>query len=172
VVYNYRTKLWGRDDRAVEATLEYISSQSVTYDDVGSYFSTYDSFPDRGYDRIFLSSGQPVPAIINSSHQVQSLTGIPQTCTLTTGDFGDDTQFTLLERIEPRFITAPNSGSLTNYYRNVLGLNASTDSGAVMNADYRFDVLREAKWHRLNMAFVGRMEMAQFNLIGELGGLE
>lgn len=172
VVYNYKTQMWGRDDRTIEAVIDYISTTNITYDDVGTYYATYDSFPDRGYDTLFLSSSQPVPAIINSSHIIQSLTGVPTSCTLTSGDVGDPSQFTLLKRVEPVFITAPMSGSMVNYYRNVMGVAMTTDSGATMDSNYRFDVLREAKWHRVNMEFMGRMEMATFNFIGEVSGFE
>jgi len=172
VVYNYRTGLWGRDDRTIEAVIDFITVTGVTYDDLGTLYATYNDFPAVTYDSLLAQSSQPVPAIFNTSHVIQALAGASAAPTFTTGDYGDDTQFSLLNRVEPRFITAPTSGSLTNYYRNTLGGTLTADAGAVMDANYRFDVLREAKWHRLSFNFTGDLELAQFNLIGEVSGSE
>ena len=172
VVYNYRTGFWGRDDRTIEAVIDFVSLSGTTYDDLGSLYSTYDDLPGSTYDVFVAQASQPVPAIFNTSHAIQSLTGVSATSSLTTGDYGDDTQFTLLNRVEPRFITAPANGSMTNSYRNALGDALTTDSLVLMDANKRFDVLRDAKWHRLQMSFSGDVEFAQINLHGEVSGSE
>ena len=156
VVYNYRSNRWGRDDRSVEAVVEYISA-GTTYDDLGTLYSTYADLPGVSYDSGIWAGGYPIPAYFDTSHVLQTLTGASSTSQLTTGDIGEDTQQILISRVKPRFITAPTSATMTNYYRYNLGDALTTDTTVNMSSS-RFDVLREARWHRFNIAFVGDHE--------------
>lgn len=170
VVYNYRTKKWGRDDRQIEIAVEYISA-GVTYDDLGSLYSTYNDLPMLSYDSPFWSSGFPTPAIINTSHTVQTLNGASVGSSLTSGDMGNETDFTLLSRVRPRFLTAPTSATLTNFYRNNLGDSLTTDQTVNLSSG-RFDFLRSARWHRVRMEFSGDVEIPGFVPYASLEGVE
>jgi len=157
VVYNERTGKWGRDDRTVEAVVEYISA-GVTYDDLGTLYSTYADLPNVSYDGSFWTSGFPTPAVFNTSHYLQTLNGTPGSSSITTGDIGDDDVETLVRRVKPRYLTAPSTASMVNYYRQNLGDSLTTDA-TTSQASSRFDVLREARWHRFRFDFTGSMEM-------------
>jgi hypothetical protein len=74
-------------------------------------------------------------------------------------------------RVRPRFTTKPSSGSLTNYYRHDLGDSLTVDSGASLNGS-KFDIDREAKWHRFVMTFSGRMETQGVNIDADSSGDE
>lgn len=165
VVYNDRTGRWGRDDRTVEAVIEYLST-GITYDDLGTYYATYNDLPDVSYDASFWTSGFPVPAIFNTSHVIQTLTGTPGASSITTGDVGDDNIESLIRRVKLRFLTAPSSASMVNYYRQNLGDSLTTDATTTMGSS-RFDVLREARWHRFRFDFTGSMEtnLADYDLV-------
>jgi hypothetical protein len=154
VVYNYKTGQWGRDDRSVEAVVEYISA-GLTYDDLGTYYATYDSLPAVSYDSSFWTSGYPSPAIFNTSHVVQTLDGAVGSSSMTTGDYGSDEMSMLLSRVQPRFLTRPSSATMTNYYRDSLGGSLTTDQTVSMDSKGRFDVLRSAQWHRALFNFTG-----------------
>jgi hypothetical protein len=78
---------------------------------------------------------------------------------LTTGDYGNETTFSLLRRVKPQFITAPTSATMTNYYRNSLGEDLTLGTVTNMDSRYRFDLLRSARWHRINMIFNGNVEL-------------
>jgi hypothetical protein len=158
VVYNYKTGMWGRDDRTVEMVVEYVSS-GLTYDALGTSYSTYDDLPSQPYDFAFWSAAFPTPAIFNSSHVIQTLTGASTTSSMTTGDIGDDLTVNLLSRIQPMFLTRPSSATMTNYYRDNLGTSLTTDQTVTMDSRGRFDVLRSAQWHRALFEFTGDVEL-------------
>jgi len=170
VVYNYRSNKWGRDDRSVEAVLEYISA-GTTYDDLGTLYSTYADLPSVSYDSGIWSGGYPIPAYFDTSHVLQTLTGASTTSQITTGDIGDDSTQMLISRVKPRFQTAPTSATMTNYYRYNLGDSLTTDTTVNMSSS-RFDVLREARWHRFNLAFSGPVELTGLVFDAQASGSE
>jgi hypothetical protein len=171
VVYNYRTGMWGRDDRTVEMVVEYVSS-GISYDDLGSSYSTYADFPTTPYDFAFWTAGFPTPAIVNSSHVVQTLTGNSTTSSMTTGDFGSDQIVSLFSRAQPMFLTKPSSATMTNYYRSNLGDSLTTDSTATMDSKGRFDITRADNWHRALFEFTGPVELPGLNLELQEEGFE
>jgi len=171
VVYNYRTDKWGRDDRSVEAATDFINA-ATTYDSLGGLYATYADFPNLPYDAAFAGTSQTYPAIFNTSHVLQTLTGIAGNTSLTTGDYGDDQQFTTLLRIRPRFLTKPTTATMTNFYKNNEGDSLTSDAFSTLSSNNTFDVTRDARWHRLQMNFVGDWEMAGFSPEWEKSGLE
>jgi hypothetical protein len=174
VVYNYKTNKWGRDDRTIEAVIEYISA-GVSYDDLGSLYSTYADLPVLSYDNSFWSSGYPTPAIFNSSHRVQTLDGATTTSSMTTGDFGSDEYLTLFSRAQPLFLTKPTSATMTNYYRESLGDSLSSDTPATMDSKGRFDVVnggRSSNWHRYEFSYTGDVEISALRAEAQEDGLE
>jgi hypothetical protein len=158
VVFNYKTGQWGRDDRSVEAVVEFISA-GITYDDLGTSYTTYADLPAVSYDSSFWTSGYPTPAIFNTSHVVQTLDGNATSSSMTTGDYGSDEVSSLLSRVQGRFLTKPSSATMTNYYRDSLGGTLTTDQTVAMDSRGRFDVLRDAMWHRATMNFTGPVVM-------------
>jgi hypothetical protein len=171
VVYNYRTDRWGVDvERGIEATCDYVSA-AVTYDGLGALYATYADFPVLGYDTAFLGSTTSRPAIFDTTHEVKTLTGPAGASSFTTGDYGDDSQFNTLTRIRPRFLTAPTTARLTNYYKNDMGDSITADTTTDLSSG-KFDVLRDARWHRMQMEFTGDWEMSGFSPEWERSGLE
>ncbi len=162
IVYNYKTDRWGRDDRTIEAAVEYVQA-GYTYDDYGTLFSTYDTNVELSYNSAFWTASTPILAIFNSSHVLQTLTGASGTCSITLGDVGDETQYSLVRRVQPRFLTKPTSAVLTNYYRTELGDTLTTDTTTTL-ANGRFDVLREARWHRIKVETTGTAEMSDIRI--------
>ena len=171
VVYNYRTDKWGVDDRQIEATVEYVAP-ALTYDGLGGRYATYGDFPNVAYDAAFLGSTAVQPGVFNMSHMLKTLTGPASSTSLTTGDYGDDERFNTLTRIRPRFLTAPTTARLTNYYRDNTGAALQTDATTDLSSAGGFDVIRDARWHRLQMNFTGDWEMAGFHPDWEKSGSE
>lgn len=170
VVYNYRTDRWGVDDRTVEAAVDYVAP-ALTYDGLGARYSTYDDLPAAGYDSAFVGATVVQPAVFNTSHLVKTLTGPAGSTSFTTGDLGDAQQVTTATRIVPIFLTAPTTATLTNSYRMRTGDNLTTDTTTDLSSG-KFDVLRDARWHRLQMNFTGDWEMAGFSPEWERSGSE
>lgn len=159
LVYNYRTGKWGKDTRTIDFACEYLPT-GITYDSLGTYYSTYTDLPVSPYDSAFVSGATFSPAIISSAHKVQTITGAASSGYLQTGDYGDDMGEYLLSRVKPKWVTKPTSATMTNYYRQSLGDTLITDNTVSM-AYSRFDVLREARWHRVKIATVGDFELNQ-----------
>lgn len=162
VVYHYLTGKWGRDDREVEATVQWIAP-GITYAELGTVYPTYDDFPTATYNLAFLGLGQQVPALFNTSHDLYTVTGASTSSTLTTQDIGDDTQQSLVRRVAPRFLTKPTSATLNVYAREQLGDSLSSVETVTMASD-RFDFTRSSPWHRYKFNFTGPVELAQFGV--------
>lgn len=152
VVYNYRTNQWGKQALSIDVPLVYFSGQ-VTYDGLGTLYTTYDALPDIAYDSPFWLQSQSLPAVFQSS-VLYTLTGTPGAWSLTTGDFGDMTQWSFMDRISPRWRSTPTTATLTNFYRETLGDTRTTDATISMSRK-RFDMRRSARWHSATMTGSG-----------------
>ena len=170
VVYNYWTGKWGRDDRQIEATVDYIAP-GITYDNLGNSYPTYDSFPNAPYDLAFLSISSSVPAFFDTSHTLKTLTGPSATSSVTTGDYGDPQEFSTVTRVIPKYLSAPNSATLTNFYKNNLSDSLTQDVTTTMSSG-RFDFMRSARWHRGRFDQTGDHEIAGFTTVAVKDGLE
>lgn len=161
VVFNYITGKWGRENRTVESCTEFLTGQ-VTYDTLGTYFSTYADIPELAYDSPFFNESSPVPTVFDSTHTAYTLTGVSSTSSIVTGDMGDDYQFTTLQGCRLRCATSPSSATMTNYYKNVEGDSLTTGSTVTMS-DGKFDTLQSARWHRLKFDMTGDVEVLSTN---------
>lgn len=170
VVFNWRTKRWGRDDRSIEACGQYVTG-GTTYADVGTNYTTYDSLPNAPYGLAFLSASTENPAVVNTSHAVQTLTGTPGITSYRLGDIGSNIDFTLIKRIQPRFVVEPTTGSLTGYYKYAAG-QSYVEFDAVSMTNSRFDYLRSARWHSAKMEFNGPVDIIDLDITAEIAGTE
>jgi hypothetical protein len=154
VVYHYRTGMWGRDDRTIEAVVEYLAG-GITYDTWDTLYPTYNAIPaSLSYDSPFLTSGNFTPGVFDTTHDLKSLDGISGNSSFTTGDMGDDITYFLLARVKPKWLVKPTSATMTNYYKESEGDDLEADVTTTMSLS-RFDVLRSARWHRLQFNMVG-----------------
>lgn len=170
VVYNYRTQRWGRDDRSIEATGFHVSA-GITYGDLGNYYSTYADLPNTVYGLAFQSAATESPVVINTSHVAQSLTGIAGTSSFRLGDIGSDTQYATVTRAQPRFLRAPTTAALMNYYKDASG-DAYVEDFTTDMSDARFDFLRSARWHSGTFTFTGDVELADIEFSAVFSGSE
>lgn len=161
VVYNTRTKEWGRDDNSVDAVLEF-ATPGGAYSGLGAIYTLYSGFSVAStYGQISPVASQINHAIFKTDKIPYTMTGIAGNSSFTTGDIGDESEFGFLSRVRPQFLKAPTSATMTNYYRNNMGETLTTGQ-TVSYSNGKFDVLRSARWHRLNFAFVGDVELANF----------
>lgn len=161
IVYNYKTDKWGRSDATIEAAADYVDV-GITYDTLGTYYSTYSDFPTTGtYDNTFPVLDQNTIAVFNSSHYMATFTGSPTVSSITTHHIGDMTSFSTLTKVRPRFITTPSSASMEYFYSNT---NADTfTQGTTVNmANNVFDMIWSARWHKLKFTFNGTMKILGF----------
>lgn len=150
---------WGVPyEAAIEATVEFLSN-SITYDNLGTSLGspTYDALPAIPYDSPFWTQGEISPAIVNSSHVPQTLSGIAGTWFYRMGFLGDDEQFTYIRSIKPRFEkNLTTSQSQTNYYQDIADFRESPTQGDTVSLyDGRFDMHQSARWHQMKHTYVG-----------------
>lgn len=162
VVYNYLTGVWGRDDRTIEAVLEYLAT-GITYDELGASYSTYDALTALSYDTAFFTTSAPLPGIFDTSHLLKTLSGPAVSSSITTGDYGDDQVFTTLKRVRPRFINAPALAEFTNFYKNNLSDDRTIDTLRMFSSG-RFDLMRSARWHSGRFDMTGDYEIQGFSV--------
>jgi hypothetical protein len=156
LTFNFRSRRWGRDDHTVEYAFEYLAT-GVTYDDLGSLYSTYDDLPSASYDEAFQGAKTTQPAVFDTTHGLNTLTGTPGTATLTPAHFGSDQVVSRVTRINPRWITRPDTASLDNYYWMDSGDTPTLDTTVQMSAA-SFDFIRSARWHKFDFAWTGSWE--------------
>jgi hypothetical protein len=87
------------------------------------------------------------------------MTGSSTTASLTTGDYGVENQYSLLSRATLRYLRAPTTATITNYYQEVHGNTWTTDQ-TVTESSGRFDLFRSAPWHRAKFDFTGSVEVS------------
>lgn len=170
VVYHYRMDKWGVDDRQIEAAVEFVGP-GLTYDGLGSSYTTYDSLPNSAYDLAFYASSPIQPAIFDTNHFVSTLTGMAGNTSITTGDFGDDSQVSTVVRVRPRFLTKPTSATWTPGYRMNPGDTLTTDTAVTLTSG-TFDFTRDARWHRGVMTCSGDWELSDLSIEGVDTGRE
>lgn len=168
IVYNHKSNKWGLAHRSIESAVEYITG-GYTWDTLP--ITTWDSWPAVSYDSPFWTAASETPAYIGTDHKVYSLTGTSATSSLTTFDAGDDQMFSLLSRVRFRYLDAPTSATLTNYYQDEHG-GAWTTDATTTESSGRFDMLRSARWHKAKADFVGDVEIAGVDAVLQPDGEE
>jgi len=157
VVYNYLTGKWGRDDRTIEAVMDYLST-GMTYAQLGTYYTTYADLPASPYDTAFTVQGVAVPAVFDTTHLINTLSGTNSSSYITPGTGGDGVNFFTLSRVIPWFLNAPTTATFTHYYRNVLS-DSYTTGQTVSISSGRFDLLQSARWHSGRLDMTGDYEI-------------
>ena len=161
IALDTRSGQWGRADRNVEALVDYVSA-SITYDSAGVLASvTYDTLAiSQSFDSPYWLARSELPAVIDDSHTLLSLSGVPGDSSLTTGDLGDDDTHTLMRRVRLRYADRPDTAQVTAYHKSdgdlIEGETVTEDSG-------KFDVLQSDLWHRLRFDFTGSVEVSGMN---------
>src|SRR3546814_20634004 len=74
LIYNYRTDRWGKQARTITAALQYSSGQ-ISYDDLGTLYSTYDDLPGIAYDSTLWLSDSQTPAVFGGADLFPLKTG-------------------------------------------------------------------------------------------------
>ena len=138
-------------------------SGGITYANVGNYWSSYAGLPSLSYDSPFWSASNQIMTVFQSDHKPWYLTGTSTASSLTTGDVGDDYQYSTLQQVRLRYQQAPSWAQMTNYYRHISGASLTQDATTTETAG-RFDVLRSSRWHRLDFDFTGAVEVIGMTL--------
>lgn len=159
IVYAYRSQRWGVVSRSVEMPIEVVNG-AITYDGLGSLFSTYADLPAIAYDSPFWIASTPIPAVISTDHRPYTLTGAAGSWNFATQYFGDEQTLSLVSRVNVRWLTKPASASLTpRYGADEAGALTAGTAASMSAATGRFDFLRSARWHQFAVAGSGDAEL-------------
>lgn len=154
IAYNWKANKWGIAHREIECAVDYITG-GFTWDTLP--LTTWDSWPSVAYDSPFWTNGSRCPAFIGTDHVIYSLTGGSVSASFTTGHYGQEDAFSLLSRVNVRFLKRPAGVSMTNFYQNIHG-DAWVQDATTADSSGRFDVLRSAPWHRARFDLTGDFE--------------
>jgi hypothetical protein len=159
LVFNYLTGKFGRADAIVESACQSISGQ-ITWDAMGSLpnVTTWDTLPNIPYNSPYWSQAAVNPAIVDTTHTLQSLSGASVNSSLTTGWFGDDSDFTYIQGILPRFNAAPQSCTGSAALLKILG---GTPTHVNLPAWYDGEIACDfsSRWTSITLNFTGDHEI-------------
>ena len=161
ISYNHKTNKWGLAHRNIEAVVEYITG-GYTWDTLP--ITTWDSWPAIPYDSPFWTATSETLAYIGTDHKIYSLTGKSSASSFTTGDVGDDQAYSLISRVRLRYLVAPDSATLTNYYQDQHGISWIEDT-ITSEISGRFDLLKSARWHKGKIDFTGDVEISAMDAV-------
>lgn len=166
LVYNYRRSMWGKAEHAAQAVLSYIS-QGMTYDQLGSFYTTYDDLPQIPYDSPFWTASTESPAFFDSDSTLGTLTGPCDSASILTGWTGDHIRHSQLSNVYPKLrgYDEATTPTCTHHYSYVLGSEADDGTGETASmARGKFDFRRVSRWHRLAFDFTGDFTIAGYRM--------
>lgn len=158
LVYNYRSNRWGFGRKTVSFVFEYLQP-AMTWDDIGSFYSTWNDFPAVPYDQLFAARDAYRPASVSTSGVLSTTDGVAGTSSYQTGAIGIDGMVNVLTRIRPRFRDAPDTGTQLHTYLDQLGGTETTSNASTTMTDGAFDHVFAARWHKAKHTYTGDMEI-------------
>lgn len=162
LVYHLKTGQWGRADRSVEAAMMF-TQPTLTFDaDSGTFDAATGVFDEA-------TVGSELMAVFNTSHELATLSGSPAASDFTLHDIGDDDKVTRLTEARLRYMTQPDSASMSAFSSMATG--GGVTSGALQTAhdtpsdgNNRFPLRQTARWHRLKFSFTGNCEVGGYRV--------
>jgi hypothetical protein len=161
LVYNLNNERWGRVSLPIETVFQYQGAET-NYDNWPADAAvTYDTLPDLPFDSPAFDTSSSAMGVVAMDHKIKTVTGPCGAASLTTGDFGDDEQYTTLGRVTPRFTARPVASSLTHYTRNFDG-EALENRGSNVLSGSHYDTLASGRYHRVRIELQGDFEIVGF----------
>ncbi|SPA24580.1 conserved hypothetical protein [Cupriavidus taiwanensis] len=161
LVYNYRKDKWGHISRTIQCAVNYISGQ-ISYDTLGSLYATYADLPTISYDSPVWLASKALLAVVDANKTVQTVYGVGENSSFTTGDFGDDWRYSTITGMRMRCVTEPATAALSAYGHATQGAALSVGPTATYG-DGKFDLLNSARWHRMKVDMTGDAEVVGYD---------
>jgi hypothetical protein len=162
LVYNYNTNKFGRADNKVEAALQAISGQ-ITWDGMGALpnVTTWDSLPQIPYNSAYWAQSSALPAIVDTTHTLLTLSGASAASSLTSGWFGDDYDYQYVLGIVPRFKKIPTSCNGTARTQRHLDSDSAADQTITLPNMFDGEIACDfsTRWTQIILNFTGTHEI-------------
>lgn len=155
LVYHPGSGRWGRADSAMRALMRYVTP-SATYDEGSPLVGSYNTGPALSYDSPFWTESQEMMAGFDASNQLVTFNGPPTNASFTTGDFGDEDQHTMCDRLVLRLKQAPEQAVCTGFTKDDGGRQAQQASQSIRD-DGAFDMRQRGRWHSFKVQSYGDM---------------
>lgn len=170
LVYHLKKRQWGRATLTIEAAFNY-SAGGLSFDSWDDAGASFDALPSVSFDSAYWLAGASSLGVFNTSHQLQTLTGIAGASSFTTGDAGDDDAVTLLKQVRLRFASGrkPTTATIQTYHAMSSGEAFTTGVTGTIN-DGKFDVLKAARWHRATVSMTGSARVTGIKPEFEIAG--
>lgn len=158
IVYSYRAQRWGVVTRSIEMPVELVQG-GITYDNLGSLFTTYDDLPAISYDSPFWVANTPIPALIGTDHRPYTVSGPAGAWSFAGAWYGDEQAVSMVSRVNVRWVSKPSAASLVHRYGMDEGAALTSGAAVPISSSGRFDVLRAARWHQDAISGTGDAEL-------------
>lgn len=157
LVWNTKTKKWGKVSISIESALNYISS-GITIDGLDAISTTIDGLTAYSFDSPFWNAGTRLMSVFNTSHQLQTLSGPSVSSSFTSWDVGDDYLYSMLSRIRIRFEQSPTSATIETFTRPSIGEAYTLRKSSNLN-NGKFDLMQSGRFHRAVVTISGNAKI-------------
>lgn len=154
LVYHVLRKRWGRADTTAEAVVTFITSGSITYDGGSPLITDFETGPTLTFDSVLWLAAQEAPALFNSTHKIQALSGAPDDSSFTTGDIGHAQASTMCNAVRLEFSQDIADANCTSYIREKAGSKLIASDTTSME-DGLFSVRQTGRYHRFKFDLSG-----------------
>ena len=114
----------------------------------------YENGPAIDYDSPFWVESQELMAGFDAANRLVSFAGIPGASSFTTGDYGDESMYTLCDRLTLRLKKSPATSTATGFTKDDGGVELEQASTAIRD-DAAFDLRQRGRWHRFTVDSTG-----------------
>jgi hypothetical protein len=171
LVYNLNNDRWGKVSMPVQTVMLYMGSETTFDNWPPGPVTTFATMPDVPLDSMAFDTDGGVMGVIGSDLKLKMVGGACATASLTTGDIGDDVQYSTLSTVYPHFTTRPSSSSMTHYTRDYAddALDVRSTEPLIGN---RYEADGSARQHRVKLEMAGDFEITGINPALTMDGTE
>lgn len=158
IVYHFGTKRWGKVTQTIECALNYVSAGATIGTGPGTGLellsATIDGLPSVSLDSQFWLAGGRILTVMNSAHQLSTLTGISGSSSMVLFEIGDDAVVTRLTRLRVGYQTAPTSATADGSTKMSRGENYTTAASGTYAAG-KIDLNQSGRFHKVQVSATG-----------------
>lgn len=158
IVYHTENGKWGFANIQAESIFDYQGAEPTWDEWPPGNPADYDDIPDLPYDSPAWDTTARAFAIVANDHKIKTLNGVAATAHIITGEFGDDSQYTTLTTVYPRYAKRPATSEMTNYTLEYSG-DIPLQRGTSALSGNKYDALASGRFHKIKLELTGDFEI-------------
>ena len=166
LVFHTITGQFGKVTRGIKSIVN-LTLPNLTWGELGALYPTWGSWPStvQWNSPIFYGAGVGHSYFGTDNFLYKADSGASLDSALVTGDFGDDSTHSVLNRVRMRFLKKPETASMKHQYKSGVA-DTLKDGVTVSMSDDKFDLTKSARFHKATFNFTGITEVSSvdFNL--------